>query len=89
MKTATQAINSELKARATFQASKIELDNLYIKDNKEQSQYYYPSFWEKPYVQYSEVNRPLFKILKTKYADTKYFAQIKSNCLYFKYYLNN
>jgi len=89
MKTATQAINSELKARATFQASKIELDNFYIKDNKEQSQYYYPSFWEKPYVQYSEVNRPLFKILKTKYADTKYFAQIKSNCLYFKYYLNN
>ena len=38
---------------------------------------------------YKAENRPLFAVLKQKYADTKYFKEIKSNCLYFKYYLRN
>lgn len=89
LKTESISTFNELKAKAIFQASKVELDNFFIKDNEINNNSYYSSFWEKPNILYSERNRPLFKILKTKYANTKYYNQIVSNCLYFKYYINN
>lgn len=74
---------SELKAKAIFQASKIELDIFFAK----QADTYFG--YNGNYKQlYSKTNRPLFAVLKQKYADTKYYKEIQSNCLYFKYYLN-
>jgi hypothetical protein len=80
---------NELKAKAVFQASKIELEQYFIKDNNDASYFSHDSYWDKPQQLYNNTNRPLFNVLKTKYSDTKYYKQIVSNCLYFKYYLSN
>ncbi|MCC6571691.1 MAG: hypothetical protein IT274_08720 [Chitinophagales bacterium] len=76
---------NELKAKAIFQASKIELDQFVAKQNFD----YNFVYWENPRILYAKNTRPLFGILKQKYSDTKYYQEIQSNCLYLKYYINN
>jgi len=83
LKSESISVYNELKAKAVFQASKIELDLFFAKQGD--SYFGYGGDYKQLY---SKINRPLFAVLKQKYADTKYYKEIQSNCLYFKYYLN-
>lgn len=77
--------NQEFKARSVFMASKCELET-YHKKNEDLP--YELSYWAKPWQLYSDTNRPMFARLKRYYSKTKFFTEAKTNCVYFKYYLN-
>lgn len=74
--------NNELKAKAVFQASKCELDLFFANNND--NYFGYDGNYK---LLYSTATRPMFKRLKDNYSQTAYYKEIKTNCNYFKYYL--
>lgn len=79
LKAESLSSDKEMKAKAVFQASKCELDLLFSAEDY--------NFYSNLKQLYNSTNRPMFKRLKTYYAQTAYFKEIQSNCSYFKYYL--
>ena len=79
------ATDNELKARIAFALSKCEQATYYAENGM--TGYYY---WSDDLKDDGILirNRKYFKELQ-KYKDTRFYDEVKTNCLYFAYYVNN
>ena len=81
------ARNDELRARIAFALSKVEQEAFYLKNNMFGHDYFYWHDGERPEGDGVLIsNRKYFKEL-AKYSHTNFYDEVKTNCLYFDYYV--
>ena len=82
----TLAKDDELRARIAFAFSKTEQEAYYLDNNMLTIDWYYDGDSKNDGVLIS--NRKYFHELN-KYSNTKFYKEVKTNCLYFNYYVTN
>lgn len=78
-----QAADTELKAHIAFALSKSEQADFYTSNNIDSY-----SWWSRNEYPVLIKDRRYFKELQ-KYSKTAFYSDVKTNCLYFAYYVNN